>query len=554
MEKNIFKYLALAVLALLGANSCSLDEEIYSSSTKEGYYKTVAQLETGLNGCYIPLREIFKEYKYFYITEVQTDLMQMESSGQYDAYCQVTTMDPQFSSSLWNSLYKGVMRVNAIEAAIKRAPIEDDEKTPLLAEAVVLRAMLFYMLTCNYGDVPFYEEEVTDENNDQIARLPRMSASDTRRKLIYELRACLLDRQDLPMYPTYSPMNPKRYRAGAALGLFLGGKMCMWEGLWSDALDFFGAIEEIYGDFSQYKLADVAFRNRYTGESIFEMGQTSMDYGYKVYGELASRTMPMRASFDPDLDDEGDDYTDISEFDSESDYYDEVGIPELGSFSRTNSPIRPTSHMYKDIMPYDSGDRRRHSYTASGPVEDGGGWMQSGWVGYSKTDDRTKTKPHWLYFGDRTATNTPYLGDKFWCFGMQYKQDNNNFKVFRYGGVILNIAEARLMRGDEEMAVKYLNMIRRRAALPEVKVSDFADESALLKFLQDECGRELFGEWNRKHDLVRWGIWYETIQKYGGSTLRKNAKPCHRYCPIPQVQISYSGGALDNKEYNSYGL
>ena len=72
--------------------------------------------------------------------------------------------------------------------------------------------------------------------------------------------------------------------------------------------------------------------------------------------------------------------------------------------------------------------------------------------------------------------------------------------------------------------------------------------------IQDECARELFGEYNRKHDLVRWGIWWETIQEYGGSLLKANAKPCHRYCPIPQVQITYSGGALDNDEYNQYGL
>jgi hypothetical protein len=36
--------------------------------------------------------------------------------------------------------------------------------------------------------------------------------------------------------------------------------------------------------------------------------------------------------------------------------------------------------------------------------------------------------------------------------------------------------------------------------------------------------------------------------------LLKNIKPCHRYLPIHDTQVIYSGYALDNKEYNQYGL
>ena len=554
MKKTVLHILCGALLTVCSVSCSYLKEDIYSSSTRETYYQTAVQIETGLNGCYIPLRDVFKEVKYFYITEAQTDLMQMGSSGQYEAYCQYSTMNPQFSSNLWTNLYRGVSRCNTIMTGIEAAPIEEAAKAPLRAEAVVLRSLFYYLLTCNFGDVPFYEEEVTDENNDRIAHLPRMSASETRRTIIAELRKQIIEDKALPMYPTYDPVNPRRYRVGAAVGCMIGGKMCLWEGMWSEALDFFSLLEEMYGPLEKYRLSDVAFRNRYTGESILEMGQTVTDYGYKVYGELASRCEPMRGNFDPDLDDEGDDTSDVTEFDTSTDYYAEVGIPELGSTSRTNSPLRPTNHMYRDLMPYDSGDKRRHSCTAAGPVEDGGGWMQCGWFGYSATDDRSVVKPHWLYFDGMSATSRPYLGDKFWCFNMQYKQDSNNFKIYRYAGAVLNIAEAHLRRGDEVQACSYLNQVRRRAGLPEVSPADFADEEALLKMIQDECARELFGEYNRKHDLVRWGIWWETIQEYGGSLLKANAKPCHRYCPIPQVQITYSGGALDNDEYNQYGL
>ena len=37
-------------------------------------------------------------------------------------------------------------------------------------------------------------------------------------------------------------------------------------------------------------------------------------------------------------------------------------------------------------------------------------------------------------------------------------------------------------------------------------------------------------------------------------TLKDNMLPCHEYYPIPDKEVVYSGGALDNKAYNEYGM
>ncbi len=138
---------------------------------------------------------------------------------------------------------------------------------------------------------------------------------------------------------------------------------------------------------------------------------------------------------------------------------------------------------------------------------------------------------------------------------MQYNMDSNNPKVFRYAGALLCLAEAWLMKGDEQKACDYLNAVKSRAGIKEVSADEFADKEALLREVQDECARELFGEFNRKYDLVRWGIWFEYVNLYSSSSnLKKYARPCHRYFPIPDQEITYSGGALDNKEYTQYGL
>ena len=73
--------------------------------------------------------------------------------------------------------------------------------------------------------------------------------------------------------------------------------------------------------------------------------------------------------------------------------------------------------------------------------------------------------------------------------------------------------------------------------------------------MRKDRGRELFGEFQRKFDMVRWGVWYQNTLLYNSYNLvQENIKPCHEYYPIPDEQVRASGGALDNDEYEKYGL
>ena len=107
------------------------------------------------------------------------------------------------------------------------------------------------------------------------------------------------------------------------------------------------------------------------------------------------------------------------------------------------------------------------------------------------------------------------------------------------------------MLGDMDGACDYLNITRTRAGLDKLTPSAVGNNaSALMEEIRMECARELFGEFQRKFDLVRWGIWYERTQLYNdGTYIQEFIRPCHRYWPIPSDQVTYSGYALDNKEY-----
>ena len=70
-----------------------------------------------------------------------------------------------------------------------------------------------------------------------------------------------------------------------------------------------------------------------------------------------------------------------------------------------------------------------------------------------------------------------------------------------------------------------------------------------------ERGKELFGEFQRKFDLVRWGVFYDTVKETTSYKPIVNAlQPCHRYYPIPDSEVARSKYILDNKEYEQYGF
>ena len=78
-----------------------------------------------------------------------------------------------------------------------------------------------------------------------------------------------------------------------------------------------------------------------------------------------------------------------------------------------------------------------------------------------------------------------------------------------------------------------------------------------MKELQEESARELFGEFTRRHNLVRWGIWQERVLAHSNNgTLKENVRnyPCLEYYPIPDEQVILSNGNLTNDKYTECGL
>ena len=544
----------------------------------ENYFQNVTQIKTGINGCYNPLRTIVQRRDFWEMCDVAADLLSMSGSTVYNANCDISPARPGVATPIWRYGYEGIKNTNdmtyAIDEALKNKYITKSEAAPLYAETAVMRTLYYYILTCTFGDVPYYKERVTEENRQRIATLPRMDAAATRDYCIEEIQEYIVEQKALPMVRTY---DGTEYRAGAALGLILAAKMCLWNERWDDAIMFIEQLESIYGNYADspesfgadYPLTDIPFSRRYVKESIFEMGNVVEDYGMQTSSMIASSCLPGKTSksviegSSSSDSTEDDDYTeeDGEELEDNSgwDCYAGICIPELGNYAKPAASVRPNAYLYSRLLPYGSNDLRSGEYSNDSNVARGGsGTLAWRWVGYKATDTgRTNTSVQffWTSSSSKSAlsgSNKPWMGNKFWSYNMHYTKDPNNYKLFRFADALLMKAEAYLQKKDYDNACKYLNITRTRAGIGELSFASVLYEpEALMEEIRMERAKELVGEFQRKFDLVRWGIWYERTVMYNeGQYIQGFIRPCHRYWPIPADQVAYSNNALDNKEYS----
>lgn len=118
--------------------------------------------------------------------------------------------------------------------------------------------------------------------------------------------------------------------------------------------------------------------------------------------------------------------------------------------------------------------------------------------------------------------------------------------LYRFSEVYLVAAEAYFKAGDNVNAAAMLNVIRQRAAFRKTNTSgqNAAAAAAMtiqpsdvtIDFILDERSRELFGEWQRWHDLVRTKSLVRRIKEWNPEA-GPYIQDFHALRPIPQSQI-----------------
>ena len=505
--KNIYR-LMFALVAALVMTSC-LDEDTSTVVTPKNFYKDASQIRTGLNSAYYPLTYIYR-FEFMIAVEGSTDLASTDGSQQKDAQLLINPADPGCGDRVWQYAYVAIRNINMTLAGIERSPIAYKDKIDFIGEAKIMRAFYYYILTSFFGDVPFYLDNIeTLEDQTRIGKLPRMSAVDTRTALIEDLMGIVphmtqIRTCDIPKSDAYQG------RATASMGWMLIAKMAMWNKDWDTALEAIGKLEGLYGDLSKYNIEDIQFSRKLTPESIFEVQHAYQKGGISMASNVATVCMPQRNG-------------------GKEDVFDGVKIDTLGKEATAYTPLRPTAYMRETIMPVGVNDKRRNLN------------MVASWGVDEKGNPLTFT------------SGKTWMGPKFWCYNMYSTNDSNNHPVFRYADALLMAAECHCEKKNLGEAIRYYNMVHSRAT---GSTYDLAESYITLQDeIRKERARELFGEFQRKFDLVRWGIWYTNTKAYNNyATLQNAIAPCHEYYPIPDSQVLASGNALDNNEYKKYGL
>ena len=119
-------------------------------------------------------------------------------------------------------------------------------------------------------------------------------------------------------------------------------------------------------------------------------------------------------------------------------------------------------------------------------------------------------------------------------------RDGINIRLMRYSDVLLRAAECENeVNGPTQRAIDWINEVRRRADLSDLKLEDFSTSDRLFEQIANvERPKEFGCEFGRGFDLIRWGFFYDNgrlqqLKEHG--TFRrstKNVKEPVRYADI----------------------
>jgi hypothetical protein len=502
--KKTLNILVIAAATLMLA-SCSdkwLQPESKTNILEADYYNSADRLFTGLVAAYDPL----KWYDYFYqynslnmVSDIMADDILCGGSNDSDQptlvkahYYTLTPADQP--NQIWTICYSGVNRANIV---IAKAPsIEMDETTKALyvAEAKVLKCWYYNILWKYWGNIPYYDENLTFPYScEQIGH------DEVYAKVIATLEG-VIDSDVLPMKAAIGDEG----RVTQAMAKMLYAEMVMYQNddtRYSKAL---GYMQDIIKS-TKYSLAsDFAGiwleSGEWCDESIWEINYIS-EGGIRDWGA----PIATGGSVYPVL----------------------IGIPGVtGNDFVDGWGFSPVAKKAYDM--YSANDTRRD-----------GGILN--FADYAAKTGNTYV-PRWestgyflLKYLARKGGNHGYVASDNLNYG-------NNQRIYRYSETLLNAAELLLRtNGSSTDATNYLNEVRERA-----KVSD---ETATIDNIIEERHLEFVGEGKRYWDLVRTGKAATVLVAGDPAGRTASWTENKKYWPIPQSEIDKSATTLTQNNY-----
>lgn len=523
--KKILKSFAFAGVGMLSLASCSdfLDQTSPSEMFGDVVFESESSTEETINliysgmvldhtyGCRIPLNfatntdcELIDA-----ITDETTQNANERGLGNY-----VPSSSWNRLPQNWSNMYTMIENANIAIEGINNSPIKDNAKMKyLLGEALTIRAMVYYDLIKNYGDVPLkLEAAKADGSNLYVAKTDRDVIMD---QLLKDLQQAA----DLLPWAGQAGYTTEHATKGFALGL--AARIALAEAGYSIR----ESRKEGYVDLSEKRegqqgYSDATYPTMRPGDAkrqeLYELALNCLN---KIIAEGPHRLNP---SFD-------DEWTLSNQLKLDQTYYENLfevahGLNMSGEmgytagvrmssisthfgYSNSSGKVKiPAPFFYS----YDPEDTRRDVTCAPYELRDATStqtFTNNPFNGiYVAKWDVRKMPENWLQMNKAVSQKTGY---------------GINWIVMRYSDVLLMYAEVvnelfgPTGAGNCGLTAKdALAQVRQRAfpaAAHATKVADYvnnaaASKTAFFNAIVDERAWELAGEAIRKYDLVRWGL------------------------------------------------
>lgn len=494
--KTIYKMMAAALPALALA-SCSLDRTPFDAVDPQADIDDAVAVAM-TNGCYTTLQSSNMYNQRIWTLDIVAGNSLVGAGGGDDGLETVqasnfTTMsDNGMALYMWRSPWVGIGHCNeTIKSVNESTRLSDEIRNRSLGEAYFLRSHYYYVLTRLYGGLPLRTEPFNPESSTAIAR---SSLEDTYQLIISDLNKAI---ELLPEKAEYDSENVGRACKEAALYQLADVYLTLAPSnaaLYKDVVDICNQITAM-GYNLDHSYASVFTPGVNNGpESIFEV-QFSGSTEYDFWGNTP------QASW-------------LSTF---------MGPRNSNIVAGGWGWNQPTKEF---IDQYEAGDLRKDVTV----FYDG----CPAWEG-------TQYRPSWSNTGCNVRK---FLVPK--SISPETNTSPQNFIVYRYAGVLLMQAEALNEMGQTSEAAGPLNIVRKRAGLPNVAAG--LSQADMREAIIHERRMELAFEGHRWFDMIRIGDGSYAVN-FLHSIGKTNATKQRLLFPIPQTEMDNNPLMTQNPGY-----
>lgn len=555
------KYIIAAFAGVLAFSSCSLDETNYMEIEKEKYMRNATEAESVLLGVY---ENLTKDHMYgwhlsCYFT-IGTDQADVEGGGlgswramASNVYSPTESYVQQTWQALYNAIYDANDFIERLSVAVKN--FETDEQKNLaaifMAEARTLRAQFYFELVRWWGNIVLMKS--TEDSSLHPSKYVQSSPEDVYEFIEEDLKYAI----DILPYATddtYRADNSFRISKGAALGL----------------------LAKVYATWAGYPVRDESKWEKAasTAKILVESGKHGL---LEDFEQLWKNTC--NSVWDP-----AESLMEVSFYAPVATGNDPVG--RIGKWNGTaaadgSGPYIKVPANWKVLPTFLTGWKDNDKDLRWGiSVAD---------YQYKKASEGKAVKAQIVdgeTFRDAMAQDYEKRSNKYnngltpakWDINKYVENhfaDANfstvNWYFLRYADVLLLYAEAlnEWHKAPTTEAYAAVNMVRRRGFGKPVGTADASCDlpaglsyEAFQQAVRDERSYELCFEGHRRQDLVRWGIYYETIMKTAEDLAQwQEAAPSvyliaentdkgkHELLPIPQRDLDLMTGCDQNPNW-----